>query len=282
MFKGKNLRKFNQYFQNENDCRQYLYSLKWKKGFCCRKCSHTESWRGRTAFHARCKRCNYDESVTAHTVFHNIQFPLLKAFSIVFHHTVYKKGISSRNLAEIVSVNQKTVLSFVRRIRKAMQAYLSVETIKKIDIKFCPLDSIIITRRPEKLNGLQRVSLTIRRPVKSKSCKLHYLGSLSFPNEMDPCHLVAGKFVDENKSIAAWNLKNWITGIHHHCSGKYLQGYLDEFSYKQSHKGSENAIWHNTIKWMMMTNAKELYWNAAIMEHRITQTSPRGAGGEES
>lgn len=26
--------------------------------------------------------------------------------------------------------------------------------------------------------------------------------------------------------------KSWLKGIHHHCSGKYIQGYLDEFHFR--------------------------------------------------
>ncbi|RYG40585.1 MAG: IS1595 family transposase [Chitinophagaceae bacterium] len=77
MFKGMQLEEFNQTFRTEDDCKQYLFDIKWKKGYECRKCYRTKFWKGRTQFHARCSTCGYDESITSHTVFHKIQIPLL-------------------------------------------------------------------------------------------------------------------------------------------------------------------------------------------------------------
>jgi hypothetical protein len=91
MFQGISAQQFNKYFQNEDDCKQYLFDLKWKKGYRCRRCGCTKYYKGRTRFHLRCRSCGYDESVTAQTIFHKLKIPLLKAFGMAFRLSVRKK-----------------------------------------------------------------------------------------------------------------------------------------------------------------------------------------------
>jgi len=38
MFQGVSIQQFNKFFQNEDDCKQYLFDLKWRDGYQCRKC----------------------------------------------------------------------------------------------------------------------------------------------------------------------------------------------------------------------------------------------------
>src|SRR5215471_16109647 len=122
MFQGITIQQFNKFFQNEDDCKQYLFDFKWREGYRCRKCNSTKSCKGRTAFHVRCKTCGYDESATAHTLFHKIKIPLLKAFGMSFRITVRKKGMSTTELAKEFAVNQKSSWLFKRKSQEAMKS----------------------------------------------------------------------------------------------------------------------------------------------------------------
>ena len=42
LFKGQSLLEFTERFKTDLDCEEYLASLKWEKGYCCRKCGHTK------------------------------------------------------------------------------------------------------------------------------------------------------------------------------------------------------------------------------------------------
>ena len=42
LFKGQSLLEFTERFKTDLDCEEYLASLKWKDGYCCRKCGHTK------------------------------------------------------------------------------------------------------------------------------------------------------------------------------------------------------------------------------------------------
>jgi hypothetical protein len=47
------------------------------------------------------------------------------------------------------------------------------------------------------------------------------------------------------------NLKSWLRGIHHHCSEQRLQGYLNEYHYRNNHRGNMEGIFDNLIKRMV-------------------------------
>ncbi len=260
MFKGMDSREFYGTFTSEDRCREYLYKIKWKHGYCCRRCGHNQSWPGKTHFHARCRDCSYDESVTAHTVFHKIQFSLLKAFDLTYHLTVLQKGLASRNLAEVVGVNPKTALYFMHKVRKSMGDWVLSKLENDNVSADCTIDSIIISNRPSKMNGLQRVKTMMK---KSRKKYIHIKECPDNETGFDPCHLVAGRYVDDGKNILAWNFKSWLTGVHHHCSEKHRQNYLDEYSFKFCFRHSKNIIFHKLLEWMVLGKRNERKLHAA-------------------
>src|SRR5262249_8007786 len=44
------------------------------------------------------------------------------------------------------------------------------------------------------------------------------------------------------------NVKGWLRGIHHHCSEKFMNGYLDEFFFRFNRRNFLNTIWHKLIE----------------------------------
>ena len=71
LFKGKSLLEFTERFKTDLDCEEYLASIKWKKGYCCRKCGHTK-YQVRKDFSRTCNICGDTESPTAGTLFHRV------------------------------------------------------------------------------------------------------------------------------------------------------------------------------------------------------------------
>ena len=64
LFKGQSLLEFTERFKTDLDCEEYLASLKWEDGYCCRKCGQkkisygfdTESPTAGTLFYAKSPR----------------------------------------------------------------------------------------------------------------------------------------------------------------------------------------------------------------------------------
>lgn len=254
--------KFSRRFKSEESCKRYLFKIKWQNGFTCKRCGNNKYWQGRTEFHLRCTSCGYDESITAHTIFHKLQMPLLKAFTIVFYVTVFKKGISCRNLSKIVDVSQKSVWFFKRKIQEAMASSLTEEESAKNVTRNCKVDGIVLTHSDPSLRGLQRLTVRIEQSKSSDHFKI-FPANESSKLELDPCGLVGGRYVEEGKNILMWNFKHWLTGIHHHCSRKYFQGYLDEYCFRHSNRKNEKTIWHTLIYHMIRTKPYIFIRNAA-------------------
>ena len=249
MFNVDSIEDFHKHYQSDDDCKEYLFNLKWQDGFTCTKCGHTKSWKGRTKFHKRCAGCGYDESSTANTLFHKIRLPLLKAFGIAFQIVDLKKGRSTVDFAREFRVMQPTVWYFKNKLQKAMSADDQIEPECDKERSKFSLDGLIITHRGRGLNGLQRVDVDL--VVGDNKKNLKFISSYCIlPNEdnLETCRLVNGKFKEFKTSILLWNFKVWLTGIHHHCSFTHLKGYLDEFFFKYNYRDRRAELWHRLLQ----------------------------------
>ena len=123
----------NELFNDKEKTLEFIAGVKWKDGFVCRKCGHTNYCEGKSTASRRCTRCKTEESATAHTLFHNIKFPINKAFYIAFNVCVEGKEISSYNYSNQLGLNQMTCWKFRKRIKDCI---LKNSTINgKISIK---------------------------------------------------------------------------------------------------------------------------------------------------
>jgi ribosomal protein L37AE/L43A len=66
---------FNKRFSTEEQCREYLFKLRFPNEFECPKCGHGEYWKvGETLY--TCKSCRHQTSVIAGTIFQDTRKPL--------------------------------------------------------------------------------------------------------------------------------------------------------------------------------------------------------------
>lgn len=285
MFQGISIGQFNKQFMNEDDCRRYLFNLKWSKGYKCCRCGFTKSYKGRTSFHLRCQACRYDESVTANTVFHKLKIPLLKAFGMSFRIAVRKKGMSTTELAREFAINQKSSWLFKRKAQESMQSSGKYLLEGKVEV-----DELLIGG-PEKdkrgrSKGEKKLVVIAVEKVKDDKIGRAYAQAIEhasgecfepffaqhidsdntrvitdgwrgyWPLESD--YDLAQKLSQGGKSfmglhVIIMNLKGWLRGIHHHCSAKYINGYLNEFFFRFNRRNFLNGIWHGLIQ-RFMTN----------------------------
>ena len=107
-------------FENPEKVLQFIAEVKWKDGFECKKCGHTNFCEGKSAFSRRCTRCKSEESATSHTLFHNIKFPVNKAFFIAYNVCILHKDLSSYNYSDQLGLNQMTCWKFRKRIQNCI------------------------------------------------------------------------------------------------------------------------------------------------------------------
>lgn len=268
-FDSTTFQKFNQVFKTDDDCRAYLYSLKWKNGYRCRKCGHHLSYKGETKFHQRCRLCDYDESTTANTVFHKIKFPLLKAFGIALLVMARKKGISTLEISRSFGIRQTTAWLFKRKLQEAVknnEGLIPSLNTYQVEIQIGGAEGELSSR----FRGGERKAIVSLRfeGFKIVQGSAHVLPSLPQDNSM-ASHFDALSDIDDSvpigksyqnlkhqtgAAIVIMNLRNWLRGIHHHCSGHFVSGYLDEFFFRFNNRNQLKHIFHLTIEKMVGGN----------------------------
>lgn len=294
MFYGVSIQQFNKFFQNEEDCKQYLFDLKWKDGYKCRRCGFQKSYKGKTRFHLRCQSCRYDESVTANTVFHKLKIPLLKAFGMSFRIAVKKKGMSTTELAREFSVNQKSSWLFKRKAQQSMKSSGKYPLEGKVEVDELLIggpekdkrgrnkgEKKLVVIAVEKVRGdrigrayaqvIEQASAECFKPffeqhidrdnarVVTDGWRGYWPLESEFEIKQKPSN--GGKSFPRLHAIIM-NLKGWLRGIHHHCSGRFINGYLDEFFFRFNRRNFLNSIWHKLIERFIMNQPYSYKANA--------------------
>jgi len=283
MFKGLNQLEFSKKFTCDADCYMYLIEHKWRNGFRCVKCSHTHYYKGRTQYHRRCKECMYDESTTANTIFHDLKMPILCAFQMVFRISTKVKGMSTVELGKEVGVQQKTAWFFKRKLQIAMQESKSIlltnnvemdETLvggysegaigRSLDDKEAVMigvekldDGRIGNVALRHIEGFEKdtfeqaVDEMVDKDAKITTDKFSSWVSLEHENpQIKTKKSEDGKaFKELHKQIML--VKIWLRGIHHKCSATFLQGYLDEYTFRFNNRNQRYRIFDKLIANMM-------------------------------
>jgi transposase-like protein len=107
-------------FSNEQSCREYLYEIRWPKGFVCPRCSHQKCWAKQEELY-RCARCKYQLSVTAGTIFQDSRVSLGVWFRAIWQVVSQKHGISALGLQRVLGLSRyETTWNMLHRLRRAM------------------------------------------------------------------------------------------------------------------------------------------------------------------
>ncbi len=287
MHKGISDDQFNQYFQDEEHCLKYLASLKWDNGYICKKCGSEKWWKGRLAYDRRCQKCGYNESPTAGTLFHKLKFNLLTAFKICFKISVRKKGMSSCELSREYGIRQTTAWYFKRKIQQAMKSSGKYPLQDQVEV-----DEFVVGQKESGNQGRAKgsrkiVLLAVEKVSANKKIGRAYAESIAdysieelqpfFEKNIDnQCRVITDGWTSyqplkeiyprlkqkesaEGKNFARlhihiMNLKGWLRGIHHHCSEKYMQGYLDEFHFRFNRRAHLSTIFDKLLERMVKSS----------------------------
>jgi hypothetical protein len=111
---------FNDQFNSEEACLEFLKQLRWPHGFMCPNCSHDDGYFLTCRPLIQCVLCRHQTSVTAGTLFHKTHLPLRIWFYMIFQVSSDKGGASSSRLASELNLPQKTVWNILHKIRHAM------------------------------------------------------------------------------------------------------------------------------------------------------------------
>jgi hypothetical protein len=280
-FESLTIFEFQQKFPDEKSCLEHLVELKWKDGFKCPQCENTHYCKGNKDYVRQCTKCNRLVSPTSGTLFHKVKFPLLKAFYIIYYMSTNKKGISSTELSRKLGLRQKTCWLFKQKVMRAMKSSGQNKISGKAEV-----DETVVGGQEEgvvgRKNGKKKlVVFAIERTGKGISRfygrVIKQSSAAELGNFMEYCiekgayiktdkwtgykplkkdfsnlnQVSSGKkgenFPDLHRAIM--NFKGWLRGIHHQT--KYLQAYIDEYTYRFNRCNMKKGIFDNLMKRMV-------------------------------
>ena len=111
---------FSTSFAETENCLAFLAAEKWKAGYVCRHCGHTNYCKGKKPYSRRCTRCKREESATAHTIFHHCRLPLPKAFEIAYL-VCSTPDLTVAGLAAELATRQMTCWKFRKQVLECME-----------------------------------------------------------------------------------------------------------------------------------------------------------------
>jgi transposase-like protein len=259
-------------FATEEQCRAYLYQLRWPDGFVCPTCKQSvKVWQiGDTLY--RCSNCKHRTSVIAGTIFQDTRTPLKAWFTAIWWVTTQKNGASAIGLQRVLGLKSYTTAwTWLQKIRTAMVNPNRQKLSGVIEVDECYIGSeehdgkrgrgtenkklvVIAVELLEGKNQLGRVRMKVVPDASMKSLQgfieenvesgstviTDGWGSYVSIREKGYQHTVPKKFevADEKNLLPHVHmiislLKRWLLGTHQGAvQGIHLQAYLDEYVFR--------------------------------------------------
>lgn len=118
----RTIQEFDEWFDSENNCLEYITKLRWPNGFRCPACgleAEKPSMIGRGLF--LCRQCKRQTSITAGTLFHKTRKALRTWFLAIWFVTSQKHGASALGLKRVLGFGSyNTAWEWLHKLRRAM------------------------------------------------------------------------------------------------------------------------------------------------------------------
>jgi transposase-like protein len=259
-------------YDTDIECRTYLQELRWPKGMCCPRCGCTTISRITTRRQFDCDGCRYQFSVTAGTLFHDSHLPLPKWFLAIYLMCESRKGMSANQLKRMLKVSYKTAWYLCHRIRAAMAELDAAQLTGTVEVD----ETYVGGRRRGVGSGNRiHKSMVIAAIQRGGAVRIRTAGKMKRNKEVlhgfinqhvsDECanlytdeargylgigdenttHETVNHSIDEyvrgdvhtNTVESVFSLfKRSLVGSFHQVSGKHLDRYLDEFSFRYNNR----------------------------------------------
>lgn len=268
------LSEFLSRFGTEESCRAYLAAKRWPDGFVCPKCRHKHGCLLSNGKY-QCAHCHRQTSVTAGTVMRHSHVSLTKWFLTIYFMSQDKRGISATQLTNLIGVTYKTAWGMLRRLRLAMgqrdAAYMLSGVVEFDDAYFggpkagskrgrgTEKAKVFVALSLDRRGNPQYLKMSVTKNIKQASVRkfakntiqtdavIRSDGYRSYIGALDG-YTHEHKTYDPNAGMLHWlhvmisSAKAFILGTYHGLPRKYLQSYLDEFSFRFSRRAFNGLL----------------------------------------
>lgn len=275
---------FNKYFGTEEDCRLYLFKMRWPEGFICPHCGHKEYSFHSTRLLYQCKGCKYQASVTAGTIFHKTRTPIMKWFWAIFLMTRQKSGVSAKGLQRMLGLKRySTAWLMTHKIREAMEdrdKKYKLSGLIEMDESYFggnksgkrgrgaegkAIVAVSVENRGEhagfasmkvieKATSNELAAVAEEKFIKEKcTIKTDGFNSYKYLDKIGFSHISEKADGNNASKVLPWvhtlisNAKSAIQGIFHGVSLKHLQRFLDEYCYRFNRRFKESELFDRLV-----------------------------------
>ena len=275
------LSEFAKKFGTDEQCREYLYQLRWPAGFVCPRCQHAAKPWPIGGILYKCSKCSHQTSVTAGTILQDIRAPLTTWFAAVWWTAAQKNGVSAKGLQEVIGLNSyQTAWAWSHKIRKTMvhPRRLPLSGIVEVIVMDINIEKsgrkcrraaddktvIVVAVESKSGKGIGRMRLCalageLEGPLQEFIAKNIARGSAVITDSSDryaflPAggyeHKVASGSSDHMRSVVS-SLIKWLNNRYKRAvASKYLQSYLDEYVFRFNRKSvpTRSTLFHRLMK----------------------------------
>ncbi len=260
-----NLMKLIEEFGSDDECREYLTTLRWPNGMACLRCGSVDvtTLPKRNLF--QCSDCRYQFSVTTNTIMHDSHLPLRKWLLAIYLIVESKKSLSAAQLGRNINVQYRTAWYLAQRIREALKTPdAMLAGIVEVDETWIGGSAVgkgrhYMGNKSLVAGAIERGGEVRMKHVPSTSKKvLHAFIEDMISDDAEAIYTdewrgyndigdentrhetinhsikeYARGDVHTNSIEGMWSLfKRGVVGSFHHVSKKHLERYLDEFEFR--------------------------------------------------
>lgn len=267
---------FEKDFPTDDACLDWLFSARWPDGVVCGKCQKvTPHYRiqGRPCY--SCEFCGEQAYPMSGTIFQDSHLPLRLWFKALGQMAVTRCGISARQLARDLGIRPNTALRMWKQIRSILTDDNQI-LLGKVEVDETYIGGKWPGKRGRGAQGktivmgmVERGGTVIAKVVPDVKARTllpeidaHILKDavvytddlLSYRSvaRMGYVHktvahslgqYVLGKDIHTNSVEGFWSqLKRSIDGTYHHVTPEHLQGYVNEYAFRYSHRKDDQPM----------------------------------------
>lgn len=266
---------FDKRFPDDDTCLEWLKNQRYPDGIYCPNCQRVTKHHKIANRHCyNCDNCNHQIYPTAGTIFHKSSTPLRTWFEVMHRMASTRCGISAKQIQREFGVTYKTAWRMFKQVRTLLSETNPIFTSEvEVDETYVggarhgtrgrgaqgktPVFGIVERQGKVMTSVVPNTKRSTVTPIITKNVSkdaivysdefptydhLTYIGFNHQRINHRAKQYVSGR-VHTNSIEGFWSqFKRSINGAYHSVSPKYLQSYLNEFTFRYNHRNDEKPM----------------------------------------